>query len=178
MNSTEIGQLFRFYRRYYTAGSFDDFRETIEDEFSKIPAEIYKAALKKWIKSKKGKFPPTVLELKDNIWKIKILLESEIEQSQKNHEWNEKYYGKTEVIHSEADEVMLMFGGGSEFDSEDVVVMHDTKKPELSPAEMEYYTRLYEVLVDGLRGHNEEFESNSIQSYLPILTQYRRETFK
>lgn len=150
MNKEEIIELFHFYKRYYNKADYKLFVEIFEDEFSDIPTDLMKMALKKWLTSSKARYQPTIIELKELLWRIKMISVAKLFDSDLNEKWNEENYS-TRVYAPD------LSGLINETEDEKWIV-NDKLKPVLTPEEKANLTNIVSVLNIGLRGFNEEYE--------------------
>lgn len=167
MTQNEIDDFIKYYRRYYTLKHYKDLAEALGDEFGKIPLSYMKAALRKWSRTEKGQFQPTMLELKEMLWRIKLVAIAKLFDSDQNEKYNAEKFSTHEYI--EPDPVFNQI-----YKPEDIAklsaeerdelingswIIHDTLKPVLSAAEKQAYIETISILNIGLDGFNEQYEA-------------------
>lgn len=167
MTQNEIDDFIKYFRRYYTLKNTKDLAEALADEFAKIPLQYMKAALRKWSKTEKGQFQPTVFELKEMLWRIKLVAIAKLFDSDQNEIYNAEKFSTQEYI--EPDAVFNQI-----YSPEDIAnlsaeerdelingswIIHDTLKPVLSAAEKRAYIKTISILNIGLEGFNEQYEA-------------------
>ena len=148
MNNKEVFQFYKHYIHFYNNTSFEEFSEIYTEELGDIPLYLMKAALKKWRTKAKGAFPPSVYELKEILWRIKLIAQSKLFDSNYNEEWNAIHYGTSK--YSPADLI-------SETEDEKWV-KYDKARPVLSAEEKSQLATIVAELNRGLRGFNSQYE--------------------
>ena len=148
MNREEIKDFYQIYSRYYIGGKYSVFEAVFIDEFGDVPFYLMRAALNKWTSTSKGAFPPKVMELKEILWRIKLIAQGKLFDSNYNEEWNAIHYGTSKF--SPADLI-------SETEDEKWV-KYDKVRPVLSAEEKSQLASIVAELNRGLRGFNSQYE--------------------
>lgn len=148
MNEEEIFEFYQYYKRFYFAGDVKSFLNVFGEEFKGIPLDIMKQALQRWSRRPKGSNPPTVFELKDTLWRMKLVAMARLFESDQNEQWNQEYFGTrhyspAELINETEDEKWAIY---------------DEMKPVLSEDQKIKLTAAIAKIKAGLKGFNEQYE--------------------
>lgn len=150
MNYAESAEFVDYYKRYYKVKNPSVLCRVVQEEFSYIPLELMIKALRWWTNRPKGMFEPTVLELRDALWRMKIVAIARLFDSDQNEKWNKEHIGQTffsdnELINEEIEDKWTTF-------------TDEDRKPTLPEEEKVKLTKIISTLEIGLRGFNKQYE--------------------
>lgn len=96
MTRNEAEEFYQLYRFSYvvTIGK-KFFIDSYVNEFPTIPLNIIIAAFNHWKKSDKSTFPPTLMEIKEQLWRIKLVASANLFDDDLNRKYNEELAGTT-----------------------------------------------------------------------------------
>lgn len=145
MNKKEALDFYGLYRSFYAVScSKFHFIESYSTEFSTIPYNLILAAFKNWQKFYKGCYPPTLMEIKDRLWRMKLIAGAKLRDDAYNRAWNEKMAGLSVEYFDD------VLGYTVAFTREARPVLPDEKIKEIEA--------IYETLEKGLNGFNKSYE--------------------
>lgn len=145
MNRVEVEKFYDLYRSYYfAAGKRQLFINSYLDEFPTIPYYVMVAAFKNWQKSFKGCYPPTLMEIKERLWKIKLIAMNKLLNDQEAKEFNETVAGSHVDYYDDLLEQQVEF-------------TYD-RRPRLSEAQQSDLDNLIEIIVSDLGDFNKQLE--------------------